>query len=348
MRRYIGQEMNARDGTTATRCGGVERSSGDSRDKTKFSKRNLLLGTLAGLATGKTVAGPAQEAATARKKPRIGIALGAGGASGLVHILMLEVLDEFGIRPHRMAGSSIGAVVGALYASGLNAGEIRKLVERFLVRNDARRFDRWFKVGPLRLVDFVKIDPRKGGLLSSAGFLSLVSDTIKFRNIEDLPIPIAIIAADLWKREPVVLKSGSLIDAIGASMALPGVFKPVSIDGRVLVDGGTVNPVPYDIVAPECDIVIAVDVIGRRSRPNKKSQNYFETIFQSAKVMQAAIMSEKRKVSEPTIYMAPPVNDVRSLQFHRAEHILEQAEQSKEVLRGKLQDALEEYARKQA
>jgi NTE family protein len=127
-------------------------------------------------------------------------------------------------------------------------------------------------------------------------------------------------------------------------MALPGVFKPVTIDGRVLIDGGTVSPVPYDVLSPGCDIVIAIDVIGQRSRPAGRSANYFDTVFLATKVMQTSIMTEKRKVLEPDIYVAPRVTDVRALEFHRAEAIFEHAEPSKEVLRNALQKALAAYS----
>jgi NTE family protein len=305
-------------------------------------RRRLLRLSALGLASAIVDVSHAQENA-ALDRPRIGIALGAGGAAGLSHIAILEVLDEMNIRPHRISGSSIGSIVGSLYASGHKAAAIRKMAENFFFTNDARLSDRMFRTSALRLAGFVDIGMGDGGLLSSASFLDLVDKQIAAERIEDLAIPLAIVAGDLWERAEVVLRSGPLIPAISASMALPGVFQPVAIDGRVLVDGGTVNPVPYDIIAPDCDIVIAVDVIGLRSNPPDEAPGYFDTIFQSAKVMQAAIMSEKRKLSEPDIYVAPAVSDVRSLEFFRAEQVLEQAEPAKQMLRQQLESALADF-----
>lgn len=307
-----------------------------------FNKRRLLQLSAAGIASGIVDVGLAQEKYSATE-PRIGIALGAGGAAGLAHVAILEVLDEMNIRPYRVAGSSIGSIIGALYASGRKAVEIRRMVEQFLFRNESKLFDLLSHLRALRLAEFVDIKLGNGGLLSSASFLELIAENINADKIEELPLSLAIVAGDLWMREEVVMQSGSLIPAISASMALPGVFQPVTIDGRVLVDGGTVNPVPYDIIAPACDIVIAIDVIGLRSPPPDGSPGYFDTIFQSAKVMQAAVMSEKRKLLEPDIYIAPAVSDVRSLEFYRAEQVLEQAEASKQLLRRQLESALENH-----
>jgi len=275
---------------------------------------------------------------------KIGLALGAGGAAGLAHILMLEVFDELKLRPYRIAGASIGAIVGALYASGLSADRIRTLVEKHFVDEDERALGRLFKRGALRLVDFVDIELRRGGLLSGAEFYDFIYDTMKVDSFGELAIPMQIVASDFWNREQVVLDSGKIIPAISASMALPGVFQPVVLEGRVLIDGGLINPVPYDLLMDDCDIVVAVDVIGERSQGKHEMPGYFETLFQSVKVMQAAIMQAKLSSAPPHIYVAPAVRDVRSLQFHKAGEVLQQSLPAKAQLRDKLVAAIEEHA----
>ena len=273
-------------------------------------------------------------------KPTIGLALGAGGANGLAHILMLEALDELSIIPHRVAGSSIGAIIGALYASGKSGKEIHELVEQFFISPEEYLAEELVNKDALRWVDFLEIDLGNGGLLSSEGFISFMHDTIKQKTFEDLNIPLKITSADLWKREQVVLDSGSLLPAIKASMALPGVFQPVILDNRVLIDGGTVNPVPYDLLTAECDIVIGIDVSGERTKPNSLTPSYFETIFNAAKVMQQAIMSEKLRHKKPAIYLAPHIVDVRALEFYRAEEVFAQARPAKEDLKQQLSKLL--------
>jgi NTE family protein len=267
---------------------------------------------------------------------RIGIALGAGGANGLAHILMLEVLDEMGIRPCHITGSSIGAIIGALYASGMTGRAIRELVEQFIISPDEPLVEQLSNRESLRWLEFIEVELGKGGLLSSEGFISYLYETLQHDTFDELKIPLTIVAADLWHREQVVLDSGGLLPAVKASMALPGVFHPVKLDNSVLVDGGTVNPVPYDLLSKECDIVIGIDVSGKRSTPETEIPGYFETLFSSVKVMQQAIMTEKLQRNKPDIYISPQIVDIRALEFYRAEQVFEQARPAKKELQQKL------------
>ncbi len=280
------------------------------------------------------------------ESPSVGIALGAGGANGLAHILMLETLDKMGIRVARIAGSSIGAIVGSLYAAGMSGKEIRELVERFVLSHQEKTLNRIFEGRTLEWINFVEIELGSGGLLSADGFLAFMSETLKKKAFEELEIPMHIVAADLWTREQVVLTSGDLVSAINASMAIPGVFEPVRRDDRVLIDGGTCNPVPYDLLIDHCDIVIGIDVIGERTQPSSGVPGYFETVFNSVKVMQAAIMNEKRRHHEPDIYIAPPVKDIRALEFYRAPEVFEQSRPAQESLKQQLTKVMTHYALK--
>ncbi|AOY90142.1 hypothetical protein BKP64_04180 [Marinobacter salinus] len=273
-------------------------------------------------------------------KPRVGIALGSGGANGLAHILMLEALDELSIRPYRIAGSSIGAIIGALYAAGMTGREIRELVEQFIIAPEEHLAHELLNEDALRWVEFLEIDLGNGGLLSGEGFISFLYDTLERETFEELEIPLRIATADLWSREQIVLQTGALLPAVKASMALPGVFIPVILDNRVLIDGGTVNPVPYDLLTEDCDLVIGIDVIGERTKPKALMPSYFETIFNAPKVMQHAIMSEKRRHTKPAIYLAPRIVDVRALEFYRANEIFAQARPAKEELKHRLSKLL--------
>lgn len=276
-------------------------------------------------------------------QPSIGIALGAGGANGLAHILMLEALDDMGIQVACIAGSSIGAIVGSLYAAGMSGNQIRDLVERFVLSDQEEPLSRLFDGRALEWIDFVEIELGNGGLVSADGFLAFMSETLKKKVFEELDIPIHVVAADLWHREQVVLTSGDLMSAIKASMALPGVFEPVRRDGRVLIDGGTCNPVPYDLLTDRCDIVIGIDVTGERTPPASGIPGYFETVFNSVKVMQAAIMNEKRRHREPDVYISVPVVDIRALEFYRAQEVFEQSEPAKDRLKQQLKKAIEQW-----
>ncbi len=277
------------------------------------------------------------------RQPSIGIALGAGGANGLAHILMLEALDDMGIRVARIAGSSIGAVIGSLYAAGKTGKQIRGIVEQFLLSDREKPLSQFMESGAFEWIDFVEIELGNGGLVSADGFLAFMSEALKKKTFEELDIPIHITAADLWAKEQVVLTSGDLISAINASMAIPGVFEPVRRDGRVLIDGGTCNPVPYDLLTDHCDIVIAVDVVGERTQPSSGLPGYFETVFNSVKVMQASIMNEKRRHREPDMYISVPVVDIRALEFYRAQEVFEQSMPAREQLMQQLPKVIEKW-----
>ncbi|MGD8347543.1 MAG: patatin-like phospholipase family protein, partial [Lysobacterales bacterium] len=247
---------------------------------------------------------------------RIGIALGAGGANGLAHIAMLEVLDELEIRPHRIAGASIGAVIGAMYASGMSASKIRDLANQAFMTKESDSLYDLLSAQALNWLELVELELGNGGLLDSQKILSHFYQSIEPRDFSDLEIRMDVVAGDLWKREQVILNSGKLLPAVQASMAIPGVFRPVVMGNRVLIDGGTVNPVPWDLLFEDCDIVVGIDVSGVRSRPGSAELGYFEILFNSIEVMQKAIIDEKLRNRRPDIFIAPEVRDVRALEFY--------------------------------
>jgi NTE family protein len=270
---------------------------------------------------------------------RVGIALGGGGAKGLAHISMLEVLDELGVRPHRISGTSIGAIMGVLYASGLSARDMRegigeltavpRTVKEWI---DARQLPGW--------VEFIGLDVGRGRLLQVDRFLAELERVIGVPVFEELAIPLKVVAADFWARSEVVFDAGPIIPAVAASFALPGIFKPVLLDGRVLVDGGSVNPLPYDLLTDDCDIVIAIDVSGARRPAVDLLPSYSETIFNTFQIAEQTIVNEKLKARPPTLYIEPEIEDVKVLEFHKADQIHEQSGPARDRLRQELEALL--------
>jgi NTE family protein len=263
----------------------------------------------------------------------VGLALGGGGARGLAHILMLEVLDELQIRPHRIAGTSIGAVIGAMYAAGMSAREIRGLVDRLTVADDESWLASLFEQDGSRWWDFIELRLGGGGLIDTGAFASFLVETIGVSSFDQLSIPLKVVAADFWKREQVVFETGSLSPAIQASIAIPGLFNPLQHHGRVLVDGGLVNPVPYDLLFDDCDIVVAIDVSGNRQPKSDDGPGYFETLFNTLQITQAAILREKMKHRPPHVYIRPPLEDIRVLDFNRVNEIYQQSAPARNRLR---------------
>jgi len=262
---------------------------------------------------------------TGRQPPwRIGLALGGGGIKGLAHVPMLETFDRLGIRPACLAGTSIGAVFGAMYAAGLSGKEIRRIVRDLLI-GDGEGFGALF--GKPRLLDWIQLFSLHlgdGGLLSSDGFIDWLKGVIPARRFEDLKIPLRIVAGDVNTSEQVVFASGGLFDAIRASIALPGIFPPVRLNGRFLVDGGVVNPVPFDVLRADCDVVVAIDVTGS-GNPIDEEASFLEVIFQSFHVLETRIVHEKLASERPDIYIKPDLHGVRMLELYKAEEVFEQA-----------------------
>ena len=149
-----------------------------------------------------------------------------------------------------------------------------------------------------------------------------------------------VVAADFWARKEVVFDSGPIIPAVAASFALPGIFRPVVLDGRVLVDGGSVNPVPYDLLFDECDIVVAIDVMGTRTPDEDLLPSYSETLFNTFQIAEETILNEKMKARPPSIYIEPEIEDVRVLEFHKADQIYEQTRPARDRLRRELEASI--------
>ena len=268
-----------------------------------------------------------------RARDKIGLALGGGGARGLAHILMLEVFDELELRPHRIAGTSIGAVIGVMYASGMSAREIRQLVDRLTVSDDESWLSSLFEQDVGRWWDFIDLKLGSGGLIDTDGFARFLEQTIGVTHFDQLGIPLKIVATDFWEREQVIFRHGELRPAIQASIAIPGLFSPLQHRGRVLVDGGLVNPVPYDLLFDDCDTVVAIDVSGKRTPQSGDGPGYFENLFNTIQIAQAAVMREKIKRQPPHIYIRPEIEDIQVLDFNRVNEIFAQSMPAKKQLR---------------
>ena len=275
--------------------------------------------------------------ACARKEGRIGIALGGGGARGLAHILMLEVLDELNIVPHQIAGTSIGSVIGALYASGMPGREIRKFVDSLTVAEGESWLNSLFEEDIGRWWNIIELQLGRGGLLTTSAFAKVLQEELGVARFNELKIPLMVVAADFWSRKQVVFKQGDLLPAIQASIAIPGLFSPVQHNGKVLVDGGLVNPVPYDLLFDDCDVVVAIDVLGDRTPEMTNGEpTYFETTFNTYQIMQASIMNEKLKHQPPHIYIRPELQNIRVLDFNRVDEIYDQSRSARNTLRRSL------------
>lgn len=283
--------------------------------------------------------------------PRIGFALGSGGARGWAHVGVLRRLSELGIRPSCIVGTSIGSIAAALYATDTLA----------IMESLASHLD-WRRAAQL----FLEVNLPRSGLISGKHFIRLLKDIIPARTIADLQLPYAAIATDLQTEREVVLQSGSLFDAIRASIGIPGIFTPTRLNNHDLVDGGLVNPLPVSACRTlGADLVIAVDINLRAASHRRKSEkpqppaelnphivklvasvgklmpqlqspmesafnhwtaspkkkdgplSIFDVLTRTMRLVENQITRHELVINPPDILIQPEVGDIMTLDFHR-------------------------------
>lgn len=277
-------------------------------------------------------------------KPRVGLALGSGSARGWAHFGVIRALEQAGIRPDLVCGTSIGALVGAVYAAG-----------------DLARLEQW-ALG-LRLKDVVALlDLSLGsGLLKGRRLMDYFRRNFEDRPLEQLPMPFAAVATSLHTGAEIWLRQGSTFDAVRASTAIPGLFAPVLHDDAMLVDGGLVNPVPVSLArAMGADIVIAVDLgsdlVGRHLRPPTREEasggevgewmrklrgslgariaappseapkmlSTLDVMATSINIMQVRISRSRLAGDPPDLIVAPRLAHFGLLDFHRTREAIDE------------------------
>lgn len=257
---------------------------------------------------------------------RIGLALGGGGARGLAHIAILEAFDELGIKPTMIAGTSIGALIGAAYASGMTAGEIRDYCKAAFSRRGAalkHLYIRWQG----RFWDFWR--PGSPALFKSERIFELALPPDLPKTFEGLEIPFCSVASDFITQAEYVSSSGPLLPALAASAALPALLTPVALDGRILIDGGFVNPLPFDLLAAHSDYSVAVDVSGGVTKPKRSFPRPIETLLGAQQLALRSIINAKLKSSAPDLLIRPAVGLFQALDFRQMDEILAAAAEAK-------------------
>lgn len=311
----------------------------------------LYLMVVAGLSCASAPALPAAQSDLDR--PKIGLVLSGGGARGGAHVGVLKVLDELRIPIDYVAGTSMGAIVGGLYSAGLSAGEIQRVIDdadwAALLSDKPPRSARSYRRKSDDagfLVDF-DIGVDRSGLILPAGFiqgqnleLALKRHTLPVISVDDfdrLPIPFRAVATDIVTGEAVVLKSGDLATAIRASMSAPGVFKPVRVDGRLLVDGGVANNAPVQVMKDMgADILIVVDV-GFPLLPETDLRSALAVTKQMLTILINARSQEQIDLlTEADILIKPELGSLGSQDFHRLAEAKRLGEQQAARLRDRL------------
>ncbi|MBP2235487.1 NTE family protein [Sinorhizobium kostiense] len=269
------------------------------------------------------------------------LALGGGGARGIAHIHVIEALNELGIRPVAIAGSSIGALMGAGMAAGMTGLEIRNYALS-TVGHRGEVLNRLWQLRPSSLAEAMAGGIRFGQLNIEKVLKAFLPEAIPAR-FSDLEIPLKVMVTDYYGQTERVCDSGDLRKALAASCALPAVFMPVKIDGRVMIDGGIYNPIPFDQLRGAADIVIAVDVVGGPDGDGKTIPSRIDSLFGASQLMMQSIIAMKMKAGAPDLLLRPDVGRFRVLDFLRAQELLAATASAKEQMKQALCDRIRHW-----
>jgi NTE family protein len=221
---------------------------------------------------------------------RLGLALSSGGPRGAAHVGVLKALEDAGLRPYAIAGASAGAQAGGLYAAGIPISQIEVL---------------WKEIRPRTFKALIPTFPIRGwsrGRIITRTLNTLVGGV----RIEELPLKFAAVATDIRTGESVVFTEGYLVDALRASMSVPGLLVPARLAGRCLVDGGVADPLPVDVVRRlGAEVVVAVDVLVSPAEKRLTRPHVFSVIFQTVTIFQKQVVELKAQLSRPEILIRP-------------------------------------------
>ncbi len=240
------------------------------------------------------------------RRPKIGLALGSGGARGFAHLGAIKVLKEAGIPIDFIAGSSMGAMVGCFYGAGLDIDRLYKLSKAF-----RRKY-------------YLDFTVPKMGFVAGKRVKELIRIFTHGKNLEELDIPVNVVATDLMTGEKVVFNKGPIAEAVRASISIPGIFVPEKLNGRLLVDGGVVDRIPVSVAKEMgADIVIAIDV--SHVKTNAEITSIYDVIMQSLDIMQMELVTHREIESD--FMIRPRVEMYSSRAFTNIDEIIKIGEE---------------------
>lgn len=267
----------------------------------------------------------------------LAVAFGGGGARGLAHIHAIEALDELGVRPVAIAGSSIGSIMGAAMAAGMSGQEIREYALGLLGRR-AEIASRIWRARPDSLREMVRGGFRIGQFNIERILRTFLPETVP-ETFEELALPLFVTGTDYFAHSLAVFDSGDLRSALAASSAIPAVFRPVRRDDRLYIDGGIYDPVPFDILMHKADVVLAIDVVGG-PMPSDTHPTTIDLMFGASQLMMQSIIAGHLQRCRPHLLLRPPVSRFRMLDFLKASQVLNETAAIKDELKRGLEPLL--------
>jgi NTE family protein len=262
------------------------------------------------------------------------LALGGGGARSLAQIPIIEALDEMGVKPVAIAGASMGAAIGAAYAAGMTGRAIRRHMLA-LAHNRGETLARLMSARIGRLADLWPLSPGNPLLVDGEKLVAAFLPPAVPETFAELAIPLHVVATDLHGRSEVSFAEGPLRPALAASMAVPGLIRPVEIGARVCVDGAAVSPLPFDLLHGAADVIVAID---SSAGPLDAGvvPDPFECVFATITVIGQTVLGHKLAQRAPDLVIRPNIGIFRLLDIFQASAILRAAEPVKVEIKEKL------------
>jgi len=275
------------------------------------------------------------------KFERFGLALGGGGVKGLAHIALLKLLDEYDIKPTLIAGTSMGAILGALYASGLSGKDIEdRVLDHAIPTGEKAKvwYERRHKL--LTWAKLFRFDGKRGGLINAEGLFEHLFNELMDIQFSDLEIPFIATAVNLRNGEPVVMDDGDLLSAVRASMAVPGVFAPVERDGLLLIDGGILNNLPCNQIQ-QCELRIASDTI---SLSEREAPSTTEVIAGAVTIMLRENQRQQLEAYPVDLLFDADTRGIDAFDFLKIKETMKRGDEAAATFREKLEKYLESLA----
>lgn len=253
---------------------------------------------------------------THKKKKKIGLVLGSGGAKGFAHLGVLKILEKERIQIDMISGSSIGAIIGAFYCLYKNTKTIEKITNGFDLKK------------------YLDLGIPRSGLIKGNKLESFLKKNLNNAKFEELAIPLFINATDLNNGEEVIFNSGDLTKAIRASSSIPGLFYPVENKKRILIDGGITNPLPVEVLKRNgCDIIIAVNLVPKKipkvkyesatlTKNNKKLPNILDISTKTEEIIEKGLSKGKINSKQIDVLIEPKVSSKDFLNFKKQKELI--------------------------
>jgi NTE family protein len=273
----------------------------------------------------------------------IAIALGGGGIRGIAHIIVLEAIEELGIEVNFAVGSSIGAIISALHAANFSGTDIREHLLH-IAGKKSKLMVNLFNSHAVSIFDLARVRRSDWSPIDCEALLEKFLPEEMPSDFAQLYFPLKVVATDLAHEQSVVFSNGPLIKALAASSAIPGLMRPVRMDGRILVDGAVLDPVPVRHIPPACELVIAVDLGGEpfaTRHDGRRLPHAVTTAMESVQMMSRFIAARRLEERPAAIVLRPTVGSYRSTEFHRAKQILADLEPFKDVVKRAIDGVLD-------